>query len=71
VKDVRSLYSILTTIATIDSPVHDMKAISVFPSPGGELVSINTLYRDTLKAQGPVMKVRSKKRAGILRIFHF
>lgn len=71
VKDVRSLYSILTSLASIDSPVHDMKAISVFPSPGGELVSINTVYMDMRRDQGTVIKPAKKKRAGILQFFQF
>jgi len=32
VKDVKSLYSILTSVAEVYSPIQDMKAISMFPA---------------------------------------
>lgn len=71
VKDVRSLYTVLTTMAEVYSPIQDMRAISMFPGYTGELASINTIYGDVekeqlLKAYKPV---RSK--SGIFSYFSF
>lgn len=71
VKDVRSLYSILTTVTETYSPIQDMKAISMFPGYSGELASVNALYADVVKEKGSVIGKPVKKRQGILNFFHF
>jgi hypothetical protein len=71
VKDVRSLYSILTSVAEIYSPVQDMKAISMFPNYTGELASISTLYDDIAKDKELMEKKAVKKPKGILQFFQF
>lgn len=70
VKDVRSLYSILSSVAETYSPIQDMKAISMFPAYSGELASVNTLFNDMIhEKQVPVVKP-VKKRQGILSFFN-
>ncbi len=71
VKDVRSLYSILTSVTESYSPIQDMKAISMFPGYAGELASVNAVHADVTKEKTllPVRPV--KKRQGILQFFHF
>jgi hypothetical protein len=71
VKDVRSLYSILTSVAEVYSPVQDMKAISMFPNYSGELVSINTLHDDIAREKEFGEKIPVGKPKGILHFFHF
>jgi hypothetical protein len=71
VKDVRSLYSILTSVAEVYSPVQDMKAISMFPNYSGELVSINTLHDDIAREKEFAEKIPVRKPKGILQFFHF
>ena len=71
VKDVRSLYSILTTVTETYSPIQDMKAISMFPGYSGELASVNAVYADVVKEKGSVIGKPVKKRQGILNFFHF
>mgnify|MGYP001550240536 CR=1 FL=1 len=70
VKDVRSLYSILTSVAEVYSPIQDMKAISMFPSYSGELASIASVYKDISKDRQVTKKKAVKKRAGILQFFN-
>jgi hypothetical protein len=72
VKDVRSLYSILTSVNEVYSPVQDMKAISMFPNYTGELASIGTLHDDI--ASNKELDDRNepaKKPKGILQFFQF
>ncbi len=71
VKDVRSLYSILTTVTETYSPIQDMKAISMFPAYSGELASVNTLYADVMKDKVSLAVKPVKKRQGIFNFFHF
>lgn len=71
VKDVRSLYSILTSVAETYSPMQDMKAISMFPGYSGELPSINAVYSDVVKGRQLAITKLSKKRHGIFQFFHF
>ncbi|MEI9910871.1 MAG: hypothetical protein WDO71_15090 [Bacteroidota bacterium] len=71
VKDVRSLYSILSSVTEIYSPVQDMKAISMFPNYTGELASINTLYDDIARDKEFEEKRPVKKPKGILQFFQF
>lgn len=70
VKDVRSLYSILTSVTETFSPIQDMKAISMFPGYHGELASINTVYADIIKEKDRLPLKPIKKRQGILQFFH-
>jgi hypothetical protein len=70
VKDVRSLYSILTTVAEAWSPIRDMKAISMFPGYSGELASIIAVHNDLVKENNLVPGKNLKKRKTILQFFH-
>ncbi len=71
VKDVRSLYSILTSVAETYSPIQDMKAISMFPGYSGELASVNAVYDDVVKEKRLSNVKPVKKRQGILQFFNF
>jgi 2-oxo-4-hydroxy-4-carboxy--5-ureidoimidazoline (OHCU) decarboxylase len=71
VKDVRSLYSILTSVAETYSPIQDMRAISMFPAYSGELASVNAVYNDVVKEKQSVSTKPVKKRQGILQFFQF
>lgn len=71
VKDVRSLYSILTSVAETYSPIQDMKAISMFPGYSGELASINAVHNDVLKEKHSSNANPIKKKQGILQFFNF
>lgn len=71
VKDVKSLYSILISVAEVYSPIQDMKAISMFPGYTGELASINTVYNDVVKEKELLEAKQEKKRTGILQFFQF
>jgi hypothetical protein len=71
VKDVRSLYSILTSVTEIYSPVQDMKAISMFPNYSGELASVNTLHDDIVREKGIAESKPIKKPSSILNFFQF
>ena len=71
VKDVRSLYSILTSVTEIYSPVQDMKAISMFPNYSGELASLNSLHDDIVKDKETEEKKPVKKQNGVLQFFQF
>ncbi len=70
VKDVRSLYSLLTSVAENHSAIQDMKAISMFPGCSGELASVNTVHDDMIREKKTVIKRPVKKRQGILQFFH-
>jgi hypothetical protein len=70
VKDVRSLYSILTSVAEVYSPIQDLKAISMFPSYSGELASIASVYKDISRDRQVTKKKAVKKRVSILQFFH-
>jgi hypothetical protein len=71
VKDVRSLYSILTSVTEVYSPVQDMKAISMFPNYTGELASVNTLYDDIARDKEFEENRPVQKPKGILQFFQF
>ncbi|MBL7740768.1 MAG: hypothetical protein JNK14_16230 [Chitinophagaceae bacterium] len=71
VKDVRSLYSVLTSVTEVNSPLQDMKAISMFPNYSGELTSVNTLYEDIAQNPAADEKKPVKKPKGILQFFQF
>ncbi|MDP4261495.1 MAG: hypothetical protein Q8941_03080 [Bacteroidota bacterium] len=71
VKDVRSLYNILTSIAEVYSPVQDMKVISMFPNYSGELASVNTVYNDIARDKELAENSPVKKTKGILQFFQF
>ena len=70
VKDVRSLYSILTSVTETYSPIQDMKAISMFPGYSGDLASINAVYNDVVKDRKLTPQKPLKQRQGILRFFN-
>ncbi len=71
VKDVRSLYSVLTSVAETYSPIQDMKAISMFPGYSGELASINAVYADMMRESKPADEKPVSKKKGILQFFQF
>lgn len=71
VKDVRSLYSILTSVTETYSPIQDMKAISMFPGYAGEMTSINAVHADVTKEKALLPAKPLRKRQGILNFFHF
>jgi hypothetical protein len=71
VKDVKSLYSILTSVAEVYSPIQDMKAISMFPGAGGELASVAAVYNDMIKEKKLSPLKPERRRQGILQFFHF
>ncbi len=71
VKDVRSLYSILTSVTETYSPIQDMKAISMFPGYSGELASINAVYSDVVKEKQLAPAQRVKKKRSVFQFFHF
>jgi hypothetical protein len=71
VKDVRSLYSILTSVAEVYSPIQDLKAISMFPGLTGELASVAAVYSDVSKEKELSLGKIKKRRTGILQFFQF
>lgn len=71
VKDVKSLYSILTSVAEVYSPIQDMKAISMFPAYNGELASVNAVYTDIVNEKEITEQKHVKKKNGILQFFQF
>ena len=71
VKDVKSLYSILTSVAEVYSPIRDMKSISMFPGYSTELVSIQLVYDDIMREKESVAKKPAKKKQGIFPFFQF
>ena len=71
VKDVRSLYNVLVSVAEVNAPVQDLKAISIFPGYGGELASINTIYTDIVNEKSTEVEKQEKRKAGILQFFQF
>jgi len=71
VKEVRSLYSILTMVAESHSPVLDMKAISVFPACSGELASIGEVHHDLVRGKEQLTHRQKRKRQGILAFLPF
>jgi hypothetical protein len=71
VKDVKSLYSILTSVTEGYLPIRDMKTISMFPACDGELPSVNTVYLDVVKEMQYEQSKPAVKRAGILQFFQF
>lgn len=71
VKGVISLYSILSSVAEVYSPIQDMKAISMFPAHNGEIASIAAVYNDVAKEKEFSKKDTVKKKQSILQFFHF
>jgi hypothetical protein len=71
VKDVKSLYSVLTSITDGYSPVQDMKEVSMFPASRGELPSINAIHNDVLQELRYAETRPVPKRSGILQFFQF
>jgi hypothetical protein len=70
VKDVKSLYSILSSVAEVYSPMQDMKTISMFPGCSAELASVATVYNDVAKEKDVVKIVPVKKKHPILQFFN-
>ena len=70
VKDVRSLYSILISVAEVYAPLHDMKAISMFPNYNCELPSVCSIYDDISKEKDRTPLQPAKKRSGIFQLFN-
>jgi hypothetical protein len=71
VKDVRSLYSILTPAAETYSPIQDLKTISLFPGCIGELPSLKNVWDDIVKEKETGIRKVVKKKQGILQFFQF
>lgn len=71
VKDVRSLYSVLTSITEGYSPIQDMKAVSMFPGCRGELPSINAIHNDVMRELQYQEAKPETKKTGILQFFQF
>ena len=71
VKDVKSLFNILVSVAEVYSPIQDMKTISMFPGAAGELASINTIYNEVVKEKELLHSKQEKKKTGILQFFQF
>lgn len=71
VKEVRSLYSIMSSVAETYSPILDMKAISMFPGYAGELASIETVYKDLLSEMEISERKQAKKKQGAFQFFNF
>jgi hypothetical protein len=71
VKDVRSLYSILTPSAETYSPIQDLKMISLFPGCRGELPSIYSIWQEMLRDKEQLAKKPVKRKQGILQFFQF
>jgi hypothetical protein len=71
VKDVKSLYPILTSITEGYSPIQDMKAISMFPACSTELPSVNTVYSDVIREMQYQEVKPPEKKTGILQFFQF
>lgn len=71
VKDVKSLYSILTSVTEGYLPIRDMKTISMFPACDGELPSVNTVYTDVVKEIQYGLSKPEAKKTGILQFFQF
>jgi hypothetical protein len=71
VKDVKSLYSILTSVAEVYSPIQDLKAISMFPACNAEVASLNSVYNDMIADQNATDAKQEKKKTGILQFFQF
>jgi hypothetical protein len=71
VKDVRSLYSILTPAAESYSPIQDLKMISLFPGCNTELPSVQTVWEDMQSERQQAPRKPVKKKSGILQFFQF
>lgn len=70
VKEVRSLYSILSQVAESYSPLLEMKAISMFPGNAGDLASVQQVYEEVMKEKSAKPVLPIKKKQGILQFLH-
>jgi len=68
---VKSLGSILTTIAENHSPSQDLKALSMFPGHNGELASLSELYPEILNRKAAMEDKKERKRQGVFSFFPF
>lgn len=72
VKDVRSLYNVLTPAAETYTPIQDLRALSLFPASGGELPSIESIWKDMQHERAQdVMAQRKPKRKSLVQLFQF
>jgi len=71
VRDVRSLFNVLSSMNEVSSPVHDLRAISMFPNYSGELASINAVFHDMACERTENEKLQVRKPKGILQFFQF
>lgn len=69
VKDVRSLYSLLSAVGETFSPVQDLRMLSMFPSCTGELASVAEIYADITKEKNSQPVKPARKKQGILHFF--
>ncbi|MCB9056292.1 MAG: hypothetical protein H6549_10570 [Chitinophagales bacterium] len=71
VKEVRSLYSILSAVAESFSSVQDMRAISMFPGYTNDLASLNDVHPGLVREHDLHNQTEKKKRRGVLAFFQF
>jgi hypothetical protein len=71
VRDVRSLYTVMSSMSEISSPVQDLKAISMFPNCSEELASIDSVHEDMINEKTISESKPEKKQRGILQFFQF
>lgn len=71
VKDVKSLYAVLTPVPESFSMAQDLRAISMFPNTAGELASLTDLHQDTQTKQDHPATHSVRRKKGILHFFQF
>ncbi len=71
VKDVRSLYTVLSPLPDNFSAARDLKALSMFPNYSGEMASLADLHRDLEPPLINPSKIPVRKRKGVLQFFQF
>lgn len=71
VKDVRSLYNVLSAAGEMYLPMREMKTISLFPGVSSELSSINDVHEDVMQDRsGGENKQDVKKKNPVLRFLN-
>jgi hypothetical protein len=72
VRDVRSLYHVLTPVTENFMPATDLRAMSMFPNYSGELASLDTVFQDikSISVIGSPKALKKRKRS-ILQFFQF
>lgn len=71
VKEVCSLYSVLSSISEVTSPVRDLRSISMFPNHPGDLPSISIVHEDMMKEIDSASAKPVARPKGILQLFQF